>query len=216
MNRRRFTGVLLGAPAALGLTPPVFATTVRPQPIPALLARQQAGPLHGIDPADMDLTADPRNDFYRFANGGWLDRVTIPSDRSRYGVFAEIDDRTTAQLLGLLGNLAKDDALAEGSDEWKAVQLFAQGMDIETRNAQGLDPLRETLDDIQSIEDLDALHAFFVQEAMGASPDFFDFTIAPGMRQSSVYAFYLEGPPLTLPNRDYYLEESESYEIVRQ
>ncbi|MDQ3541545.1 MAG: M13 family peptidase, partial [Chloroflexota bacterium] len=49
---------------------------------------------HGLDPADMDLSIDPAEDFYRFANGGWLDSTEIPGDRGSYGVFNELDDLT--------------------------------------------------------------------------------------------------------------------------
>src|SRR5690349_17920401 len=87
----------------------------------------QSGAGHGINPLDMDFTADPRTDFYRFANGGWLDRTTIPADQGEYGVFNEVDDRTTRQLLALLGRLGSSDTLTAGTDEWKAVQFYRQG-----------------------------------------------------------------------------------------
>ena len=48
----------------------------------------------------------------------------------------------------------------EGSDEWKAVQLFAQGTDLETRNAQGIEPIQSLLDEVAGITSLEELHAF--------------------------------------------------------
>ncbi|HYH12971.1 MAG TPA: hypothetical protein VD789_11500, partial [Thermomicrobiales bacterium] len=101
-SRRTFLGTMASVPAVLALPgADVLAAA------PVILSRQVAATseIHGVNPADMDITADPRQNFYRFANGGWLDRVTIPSDRSSYGVFVELDDRTTEQLLGLLRNL---------------------------------------------------------------------------------------------------------------
>ena len=53
---------------------------------------------HGVQRADMDLSADPGQDFYRYATGGWQDRTAIPADEGIYGVRQEIEDRTTAQL----------------------------------------------------------------------------------------------------------------------
>ena len=57
--------------------------------VPAM-ARQSEG--HGINVADMDLAVSPGVDFYRFANGGWLDRTNIPADRSFVAVRTEIND----------------------------------------------------------------------------------------------------------------------------
>src|SRR5262245_40988337 len=84
--------------------------------------------VHGLAPADLDLSVDPRQEFYRYANGGWLDRTTIPSDRSSYGVFTELNDETIAYLTDLLACLGKSDELTPGSDEWKAAQLYRQGL----------------------------------------------------------------------------------------
>ncbi len=64
----------------------------------------------------MDLSVDPAEDFYRFANGGWLDETEIPADRGSYGVFNELDDLTREQLLTLLNEVAESGDLEEGSD----------------------------------------------------------------------------------------------------
>src|SRR3712207_1325106 len=49
----------------------------------------------------MDLTADPRKDFFRYATGGWQDQTEIPADEPAYNIFAQLDDLTREQLLGL-------------------------------------------------------------------------------------------------------------------
>ncbi len=66
--------------AAAAVAVLVLLSTVAP-----VLAQQRE--VHGLNPVDLDLQADPRADFYRFANGGWLDRTTIPPDEASYGVF---------------------------------------------------------------------------------------------------------------------------------
>src|SRR5688500_1664532 len=75
------------------------------------------GESHGIDVANMDLTVSPRADFYRFANGGWLDRVEIPGDRGFVAVRTEINDRAIAQQLELLHAAAAPEGAPSGSDE---------------------------------------------------------------------------------------------------
>ena len=53
---------------------------------------------HGVNPADMDLAVDPGVDFYRYANGGWLDRTTIPPDFASIEAMSDLEGRTRRQL----------------------------------------------------------------------------------------------------------------------
>ena len=91
---------------------------------PALVAAQTSSSTtpethHGIDLQDMDLSVNPEDDFYRFANGGWLDRTEIPDTEGSYGVFNELAQKTDNQLVTLLVRLATDGGLIEGSDNGK-------------------------------------------------------------------------------------------------
>ena len=170
---------------------------------------------HGIDPANMDLSVDPAKDFYCFANGGWLNRTAIPADEGSHGVFDELDDLTKQQLLSLLGGLQTSGNLEQGSDEWKAVQLFGQGTDLKRRNAQGIEPIQPILDDVDAISNLAEFHDFQSGAAFQYLTGLFYPFIYPGLEDSSTYAAYLSGPFFGLPNRDYYLEDDAANQAVR-
>ncbi|MDQ3695137.1 MAG: M13 family metallopeptidase [Chloroflexota bacterium] len=173
------------------------------------------GSLHGLNPADMDLSADPREDFYRFANGGWLDRTEIPADMGSYGVFAELNDQMQIDLLSLLRGLEESDTLEEGSDQWKAVQLFAQGMDMEQRNEERLSPIQPFIDDVEAITNLEELHAYQQDAIFESVGGVLSIYVSPDLNDASIYAPYLSGPFLALPNRDYYLGDDPSFEEIR-
>ncbi len=154
----------------------------------------QTEPLHGINPADMDLSVDPRQDFYRFANGGWLDRTEIPSDQSSYGVFAELSDQVEQDLLALLRGLQESEDLEEGSDQWKAVQMFAQGLDMETRNAQGIEPIQPFLDEIAAIDDLETFHQYLLGSTFQYMSAIVGVGVGPDFNDATMNAAFLGGP----------------------
>jgi putative endopeptidase len=139
------TTVLVSVLLLLATVVPVFAQQVD---------------VHGINPADMDLSVDPAVDFYCYANSGWLDRTPIPPDEGAYGTFAELEDLTRQQLLDLFNQLASNEALQAGSDEEKALRIFQQGIDLDTRDALGIAPIQPILDEIAAIDNLDDLHRF--------------------------------------------------------
>jgi putative endopeptidase len=172
-------------------------------------------PGYGIDVANMDLGVSPREDFHRFANGGWLERTEIPDDKASYGTFTELYDLTTDQLLAILSEAsAGEREVTADSDEAKAVRMWEQGIDAATRDALGLSPIQPFLAEIDAITDLPAYHAFLEGAMFRGLSGSLPIGVSPDMRDSGINAVYLGGPWLGLPNRDYYLEEGN--EDVRQ
>lgn len=163
--------------------------------------------VHGINIADMDLNVDPAEDFYRFANGGWLDRTELSPDSPVIRAFEELDDLTDQQLLTVIEELVASDDVVEGSNEWILLRLYQQGMDVEARNEHGLTPIAPVLSEIAAIESLADLHVFQQTAPFEMVQGLFMLGVGQDLRESSAYSLQLSGPFLGLPSRDYYLEE---------
>ncbi|MFN8590178.1 MAG: M13 family metallopeptidase [Thermomicrobiales bacterium] len=177
-----------------------------------VLARQET--VHGLNQADMDLAIDPAADFYRYANGGWLERTAIPADEGYYGNFTALEELTRRQVIGVLEDLAKNGAVP-GSDQDKAVRLFQQGIDQAKRDQQGLAPIQPLLDEITAIDDLEGLHRYLQSATFSGVSGLFPIYAYPDFDDASMMAAYLGGPFLGLPARDYYFEEDEATRAVR-
>jgi putative endopeptidase len=61
----------------------------------------------GFDQSGMDRSVKPGDDFYRYANGGWLDRTEIPADEARVGTLVSVGDTSRARVRGILEQAAR-------------------------------------------------------------------------------------------------------------
>lgn len=109
-------------------------------------------PTHGIAVANMDPSVKPGDDFYEYANGGWVNRTELPPDRGRLGVFGILDDLSQKRVAGLIEELTKANPEA-GSSKKKIADLYSSFMDEPGIEAKGLDPLRGHLEAIAAIRD---------------------------------------------------------------
>jgi predicted metalloendopeptidase len=159
----------------------------------------------GVQLDALDTTTDPRDDFYQFVNGGWLDTTEIPQIYSGYTVFHEVRETVEVALRDII-----ERAAAQGGDQGSEVQqvgdIYASWMDIENINALGIDPVvteLEMVGDVDSIESLNLAMATLNRRGV-MTP--YRLSIYPDMKDSARYAVYFSQSGITMPNRDYYLQ----------
>jgi putative endopeptidase len=184
---------------------------------PLAVVQAQDLPGQGVSLADMDLAADPAVDFYRYANGGWLDRTTIPDDFPSIETMSALDGQTRLQLVNLLIERANSGEAEPGSDEWKAIEFYGQGIDVATRNAQGIEPIEPLLELVAAIDTTEDLHQFLQESVFLSMPGLFFVSAGPDMTNSAETVAYLDAPSFGLPTRDYYLlgQDDPSIDAVR-
>jgi len=180
--------------------------------------------VHGIAVADMDRSMKPGDDFFRFANGAWLKRTEIPPDRAVVGSFSKLSDLTIKRTSALIEEVSKSNP-APGSGERKISDLYRSYVDDAAIESKGLAPLKPHLDAIAAIHDKQELaHAF--GESMRADVDplnntnfhtthLFGLWVAPGFNNPDHYTPYLLQGGLGLPDREYYLSDSEHMRNLR-
>jgi predicted metalloendopeptidase len=173
----------------------------------ALLAPLSAQlPYKGFNPANMDVSVKPCQDFFDYAVGGWAKRVTIPTEYDRYGVDQEIDAHTHQILREILEAAALAKA-ASGSEAQKVGDFFASGMDETGIEQLGITPLKPLLTRIDAVKDAPSLVSVLADlHRMGAFAGF-SFSVEQDDKESSRYSMVLGQGGLGLPDRDYYLKE---------
>jgi len=165
----------------------------------------------GFDTAGMDTSVDPGDDFFRYANGAWLDSTEIPGDLSNYGMFTELALEAEQQVQDIIIDLASASP-AQGTVEQKVGDLYASWMDTDTIEARGLEPIQPWLDEIAAAETHDDVAALFAtlhhQSPFGAG-------IIPDPADTTRYTVFVGQGGLGLPDRDFYLNEEERFEEYR-
>jgi predicted metalloendopeptidase len=161
---------------------------------------------------DRDRSVDPGTDFYRFANGGWMDAHPIPAGFGAWGSFEEV---LTRNELVLRGELERSGTDPHDDLERRLGDFYASGMDTDSIEAAGLGPVQHLLDAVASVDSPQAfldLHAPFLREglpllyAAGATVDHED---------SSRYLLWVLPSGLGLPDRDSYFADSEAAVALR-
>lgn len=172
--------------------------------------------VHGINLAYMDTTTSPQEDFFRYVNGAWLDSTEIPGDRTTWGSFQELRQRTDEDALALLEGASESDSLDPSSDQAKAVYLYKSIMDTVTRNEQGIEPVKPYLAKIDQIQSKEDLQNFLVEMSEYGSAGFFGFGVRADRKDSNVNAAYLYPSGLGLPDRDYYVKDDADSKEKRE
>lgn len=166
----------------------------------------------GINLDYMDKNVKANDDFFRHVNGTWLDENKIPSDRTRWGSFDELRQKTDNDALAILKAAMSTDKdlkkveVLPGSDQEKAVQLFQTIMDTVTRNQQGIAPIKADLAKIDAIKNSNDLQAFLIEAQATGGAGFFGFGVGSHPKNSNINAGYLGGGQLGL-SRDYYVDQ---------
>ncbi len=166
----------------------------------AALVGCSGGGKHGIDVANMDRSADPAQDFYRFANGGWLQRTEIPESESRWGIGSELRERNREALHELLTGIAGAQQEADTNAQ-KVGDFYFTGMDTAHIEALGASPLQPYFDEIAGIRTFDdVLEAVATQQKIGGSA-LFNVGVEGDLKQSDISAAYAFQGGLGMPDR---------------
>lgn len=163
----------------------------------------------GFNPAELDLSTRPQDDFYDYVNGIWIASTDIPPERTSYGTMTILFEETEHQVRDLIEQ-------ADDREQRKIRDLYASFMNEPLVEELGTAPLAGELDRIAALEshsDVTNYMALALTMGIQVPLDFYIDANAEDTNQSLAY-FWQSG--LGLPDRDYYLTDNERLADVRE
>ncbi|MBR5989584.1 MAG: M13 family metallopeptidase [Prevotella sp.] len=169
----------------------------------------------GIDPANLDTSVKPGDDFYQYAAGGWLKAHPLDGEHTDNGAFTDLYEENQIRIQELILQYA-DSPQEKGSLGQKIGSLYKLRMDSVRLNREGWAPLKPVLDRIAAIKDRREYQLVTAQiDRRGESTMMYGIGIDADIRNASMNLVSVGQGGLGLPTRDYYLnDDPQSTQIL--
>ncbi|WP_026888600.1 M13 family metallopeptidase [Clostridium beijerinckii] len=150
-----------------------------------------------------------QDDFYSAVNREWLNTAKIDIGKTSNSTFMETNKVLTEQKKQIIDDLlANEKNYTENSDEKKIINLYKNTLNIDARNKQGIEPIKEMLEELRNIRTIDDLSAL-TPESKVESP-LIEFSCSVDLKDATKNALYIEPTPLSLGNSDEYVKPTEN------
>ena len=157
-----------------------------------------------FQPSDLDSSKNPCTDFVGYVNGKWLAANAIPADRTGWGSFEILGERTTS----IQKQLAEKAAASPNAVGVEKIigDFWFTGMDEAKANAQGIQPMEPLLKTIDGLQGRDTIVDYLRQSAAKGQGVLFEFSVDPDFNKPDVNLAYVYQGGLGLPDTTYYFD----------
>jgi putative endopeptidase len=162
----------------------------------------------------MDTTVRPGDDFFSYANGGWIRQNPIPGDQSAWGIGNLVEEELYIRKRTINEKAVQDKA--NGGITAKIADFWESGMDSAKADAEGLQPLQPELTEIDGIKDIKGLVTVMADLHSKGVNVGFDEGVSQDAKNSDVEAYNLSQGGLGLPDRDYYFNTDARTTKIRE
>jgi putative endopeptidase len=180
--------------------------------------KSKPNPVHPkkfIDPANMDQSIKPGDDFFDYANGNWIKQNQIPAKETRWGSFSILHQDNTDKLLKLLNEVSATPGQPKGSLKQRVGDLYTSGMDTLTINKLGYTPIAADLNRIDKITDLNGvINEIVYEHTSGEGSTLFGATVSQDDKHPNKNIVTFNQGGTTLPDRDYYLKNNTRNQVI--
>ncbi|MDX2361191.1 MAG: M13 family metallopeptidase [Crocinitomicaceae bacterium] len=163
---------------------------------------------HTFDMDYLNTSVRPQEDFFEFANGSWIKNNPVPASESSWGSFNELDDANKKKLTAILEEF-KDSKAAQGTLPQILGHYYSSFVNMDRRNALGIDPLESEIQDVLKLGDKKSIARLIAKHHELGIGSLFSFGVTQDMMDIDhhIAGFWQGG--IGLPNKDYYCSEDK-------
>ena len=167
----------------------------------------------GVDLTARNEAIKPGDDFFMYASGTWYDNYVMPADKTRYGAFSGLAERSEDDVKAIIEEIAARKDL--NAEEKLVADFYNAYMDTETLNKLGVAPIKPLLSEISDIASTDDLAEMFGKSWLTGNKAPFGGGMWFNRLDPNKYEMSLGAGGLGLPDRSYYLEDAERFVKTR-
>jgi len=165
---------------------------------------QQNKPIKDMLISDRDTTVNPADDFFAYANGGWIKNDTIPAEETAWGIGNLVNNEIYLRKKDINEKALKENAKTGTSQQ--IGDFWFAGMDTVAIEKRGISDLKNELNKINEIKTPKEVMQQAVRMQTYGVGVLFDEGVSQDLKKSDVYAYYMSQGGLGLPDRDYYFD----------
>ena len=169
----------------------------------------------GFDISGENAAIKPGDDFFEFANGGWLARTLIPADKTGISTDVLIDDLTEVQLRKIMEEAAHRADREPKDLEAKVGAFYRAFMDENRIEALGGTPIESALAAIRAATTHEQLGRLMGRSEFDFEGTLFGISIDADPKDPTRYAIFLNQEGIGLPDRDYYLQPAFAEHVAK-
>jgi putative endopeptidase len=212
MMKKTTIATLVAASFILGGCTGQAPTTTTSTVVEAVAAKAELGSF-GVELSARNLEIKPGDDFFMYASGNWYDNYELPADKTRFGAFSKLAERSNDEVKAIIEDLAAKENLS-GTEKLVA-DYYNAYMDTDTLDALGITPLQATLTDIANIADVAGLTKTFGEAWLTGTTTPIWGGMWTNPKDPNQYQLHVGVSGIGLPDRDYYLLDTERFVNIR-
>ena len=169
-----------------------------------------------LDPKDLDKAVSPTQDFYKFAEGGWLAANPCPPEFSRWGSFNELIDKNWQNLHAMLEEIQVSGNPTHNATVQRVSDFYASAMDSGAAERDGAKPMAPEFERIAALSSTADLPGELAHLHVSVANPVFRFYVQQDAKNSTSVIAQISQGGLGLPDRDYYTKDDERSKEIRK